>query len=102
MVKTYVRHDPNAVYRSLVGWARLGSALHLRLRRLIVLHRVPIHVYRETSQCDLGYAPMAYLLWERKPMRSSNKGALAAEPAPVLTSKQWRRDRWREEVAVQA
>jgi len=41
---------------------------------------------------------MAYLLWEREQMPSSNKGTLAAaEPAPLLTPKEWRRDRWREE-----
>lgn len=60
----FKRHDGRAIYRSLADWITLGLQLGLRLRRILFLHRVPLHVLREAARCDLGYAPMAYLLFE--------------------------------------
>ena len=62
--RAFRQHDPKARYRSLEKWADLGRDLGLRLVRLIVLNRVPLHVSGLPS-CRLGYAPMAYLVFKK-------------------------------------
>jgi len=74
---SFRRHDSHAIYRSLAEWMALASALGLQASRIFFLHRVPLHVLREAPRCELGYAPMAYLLFER------------VHAAPELTRPQW-------------
>lgn len=62
--RAFRQHDPHARYRSLKEWAELGRDLGLRLVRLVVLNRVPLHVSGLPS-CRLGYAPMAYLVFQK-------------------------------------
>ena len=63
--QTYLRHDPNATYRSLNAWMKLAARPNLQLQRVSFLHRVPIHVQYWATRCDLGFAPMAYMLWTK-------------------------------------
>ena len=63
--RAYRRHDPNATYRPLAEWMGLARRHGLHLRRLAFLHRVPIHVQYWATKCDLGFAPMVYMLWSR-------------------------------------
>lgn len=54
-------HDPNARYLTLRQWVDECKAVGLKLARLVVLHRVPLHV-AELADCELGYAPMVYMV----------------------------------------
>lgn len=57
-------HDPHAVYRSLDGWVATGSSFGLKLFRILVLNRVPVHA-SNLVVCSFGYAPMAYIVWQK-------------------------------------
>ena len=54
-------HDTNARYLALRQWVDECKTVGLQLHRLVVLHRVPLHV-AELADCELGYAPMVYMV----------------------------------------
>ena len=93
VVAAFQRHDRKAVYRSLDEWMGLANGLGLTLRRLLLLHRVPLHVQREAvNACELGYAPMAYLIWER--------AATHVPRQPLGTIARWHADRTHDEAVA--
>jgi len=72
VVLAYRRHDTGAVYRSLGAWADIAARYGLVLSKVSFLHRVPLHGKYWASTCELGFAPMAYLLWT-KPQREQQQ-----------------------------
>ena len=87
--EAYRRHDNKAVFRSLDEWMALASLVGLRLRRVAFLHRVPAHVKALAPICELGYAPMVYLVWEKTAgsdvpcnCRRGRRGRKSRLPAP--------------------
>jgi hypothetical protein len=70
VVQSYRAHDPWAVYRSTKEWVALVEGHGLRLRRLVALDRVPLHIARETrSGCTLGFPPMQYMVFQKSRAR---------------------------------
>lgn len=69
VIRAFYKHDPAARYRTLTGWTNAGTRLGLKLKRFLVLHRVPLHL-AHLHVCSLGYAPMAYFVWERDASRA--------------------------------
>ena len=64
VVDSYRSHDPWAIYRSTREWVELGRRRDLELKRIAVLDRVPLHVFREVrTDCRLSYPPMQYLVF---------------------------------------
>ena len=59
---SFYTHDSNARYQSLRDWVRECGRSGLKLDRLVVLHRVPLHV-ADLPVCNLGYAPMVYMVF---------------------------------------
>ena len=62
VVEAFEEHDHAAQYRTLEQWSDIGVRSGLRMERVLVLHRVPLHL-RPLANCNLGYAPMVYFVW---------------------------------------
>ena len=103
VVKAYRRHDKNAVYRTLNEWLRLAAESRLDLSRLLWLHRVPLHVWHEArGLCQLGFAPMVYMIWETHLALHRNDSAWHAHQPQSSYAKlvEWHKWRNQEEEAA--
>ena len=86
--RAYERHDRRAIYRGLEEWLKLGSQLGLTLRHVALLHRVPIHVQDwTTTNCELGFAPIVYLLWSKQGARRQQAPASIDEEKAFLKAR---------------
>lgn len=61
--ESYRKHDPGAIYRASSEWVALALVMGLKLYKLVYLHRVPIHILRETTKCNL---PRCYIFYLKK------------------------------------
>ena len=106
VAEAYRSHDAHASYRSLSEWIELARLNGLRLTRLAFLHRVPIHVKFWATACELGFAPMAYMLFEKQSKRpaaiglNDPGGTTAQQPSMMGSVELWRASRRREEQAA--
>ena len=75
VLDAYRKHDQYAVYRSLHEWLALTRLVGPTLRRLAVLHRVQVHVAAWATDCDLDFAPMVYMLFQKGDGSARNASA---------------------------
>lgn len=87
--QSFRSHDSRAIYRSFKEWMTIASLLRLKPHGVYFLHRVPIHIYLKATVCDLGYAPMVYMVWKKARCRIATLSKRLTE--------EWRANRLKEE-----